>query len=129
MTPDTNEAKRRAWATLAAAAGAYGREPSGVNAQALADAAVEWATVKGHSPTQNPQNPVRVVGTGGRELRSGVVVPFGRSKGTPIEDAAVKDLAWVAKALLESIDNPDKQRWRAANVATLEAIEKELGAR
>lgn len=127
MRSDDNEAKRTAWAHLATAAGAYSRTPNGDSAQALADAAIEWATVKGHGGAE--AKPGRIVGTGGRELRCGVVMPFGRSKGVAIEEADAKDLAWVAKALGESIDNPEKQRWRAANVATLEAIEKELATR
>lgn len=123
MSDDT---KRRAWATLAAAAGQYTREPVALYAQALADAAVEWATVKGHIGEEKPG---RVVGTGGRELRSGVVVPFGKNKGQAIEEADARDLQWLARVIGESIDNPERQRWRADNIARLEAIERELATR
>lgn len=127
MRSDDNEVKRTALAHLAAAAGAYAREPAGVNAQALADAAVEWATVKGHGPTQTAKQrevSPRVSGPG-----SGVVVPFGKNKGQPIEECDAKDLQWLARVIGESIDSPEKQRWRADNIARLEAIEKELATR
>lgn len=57
------------------------------------------------------------------------VIPFGRSKGTPIGEATVKDLEWVCNALKEKLDDADKARYRAKNAELIEAIEKELGSR
>lgn len=70
-----------------------------------------------------------VTSAGGRTLRSGKTIPFGRSKGMAIEEAETKDLSWVAGALRESIDDPKKERWRADNVELLSAIEAELEGR
>lgn len=70
-----------------------------------------------------------VRGTGGKVLRSGHVAPFGRSKGQPIEELDTKDLRWLEGVLRESVDNPEKERWRAANQELLSAVEVELASR
>jgi hypothetical protein len=63
------------------------------------------------------------------KTRSGQVVPFGRSKGTPIEEADTKDLQWLLNAVSESVDDPSKERWREKNVALRDAIQAELETR
>ena len=60
---------------------------------------------------------------------SGVVMPFGRSKGVAIEVATTADLKWVAERMRASLDDPAKARWRDANARDLAAIEAELGGR
>jgi hypothetical protein len=60
---------------------------------------------------------------------SKLVVPFGRSKGTPLVAAETKDLNWVVAALREKLDDPTKARYRADNERLIAAIERELGTR
>ncbi len=62
-------------------------------------------------------------------LRVEMVIPFGRSKNTPISAAETKDLEWVAGALQKSIDDPAKERWADGNRQLLQAIESELSKR
>jgi hypothetical protein len=61
--------------------------------------------------------------------RSGQVVPFGRTKGLPLEEAETKDLQWLAGAMRESIADPSKEQWAAKNRVLLDAIEAELETR
>lgn len=114
-----------AWRALEAAAVAHHAGDLGPTAKALADAAdayarARWARNSGSNGVKASTGPGAL---------SGVVVPFGRSKGTPIEQADTKDLRWVASALAQSIDNPEKARWRDENERTLAAIQRELGTR
>lgn len=113
MSDATQDAKARAWSILAQAAIAFGGDKSPAAAQALSDAAKEWAAAS--KPAKSAS--------------SGAVIPFGRSKGTAVADAETKDLRWVAGALRSSIDNPEKARFRDANQALLDAIEAELETR
>lgn len=113
-----------AWRVLEEAALAHQRGNL-ETARPLADAAEAFARSRWASNTgSNGRKPSE-----GRAALSGVVVPFGRSKGTAIEEADTRDLRWVANALAESIDNPDKARWRDSNEKALAAIQKELGTR
>lgn len=57
------------------------------------------------------------------------VIPFGRTKGTPIGDAETKDLTFIAGRLKEGLDDPDKARYRAKNEELIAAIERELETR
>lgn len=56
----------------------------------------------------------------------GVLLPFGRSKGKRVADVETKDLRWYESVVAESVDNPKKERFRAQNVALLDAIRAEL---
>lgn len=60
---------------------------------------------------------------------SKLVVPFGRTKGTPIGEAETKDLQWVLGKLKENLDAPAAQRYRAKNEELIAGIERELGTR
>lgn len=115
MSEDTKQdARTAAWTALARAAVAFaGDGKSAVTAQALSDAAKEWAAAS--KPAKSAS--------------SGAVIPFGRSKGTAVADAETKDLRWVAGALRSSIDNPEKARFRDSNQALLDAIDAELETR
>lgn len=65
--------------------------------------------------------------TGG--AKSGVVVPFGKNKGMPIEDTETKDLEYIAGAQRTSLADPSKARWKQQNEAVLVACEAELAKR
>ncbi len=103
------------------AASIYGRAPDSVDAvKVLCMAAVAYAAERSKSvPAPAPQ----------ARRSDDVVIPFGRSKGTPIADAETNDLEWVAGALTKSIDDPAKARWADADRALLAAIEAELATR
>ena len=110
--------KMARWTALATAAKKYAAEASKENAQALSDAAKAWV----QEPGEQSAKPKSVA-------HDGVVIPFGRSKGTPIGQADTKDLMWVADALRKSIDDPAKERWVDSNRTLLGAIEFELETR
>lgn len=106
-----------AWRALQATARAYAAAPLPATAEAaaLSEAGKQWGRL-------NPEP--RDASTS-----SGLVIPFGRSKGTPIGDATTPDLEWVAGALRRSVDDPTKARWRAQNEELLAAVEHELERR
>lgn len=108
------------WFDLSSAAKAWAAEPKAAQGQALSDAAKAWAG-SGIAPG------VKAVPKAG--ARSGQVVPFGRDKGTPIEEAETKSLQWLAGAMRESIADPAKERFAPKNRALLDAIEAELETR
>lgn len=54
-----------------------------------------------------------------------VVFRFGKLKGSPVRGAAERDLEWYIGALKKSIDDPDKARFRDANIRHLGEIEAE----
>lgn len=112
--------KDKAWTALCVAATNFAGDAfDKAKVKALSNAAIQWAAACAGA----------VTGTNGQKLRSGAVMPFGRSKGVAIEEATTKDLKWTANALSESIIDPDKARWRDANELLLKAIQKELAAR
>jgi len=55
--------------------------------------------------------------------------PFGRMGGEPISAGSDSDLAFYARVLRGSIEDPDKARFRSQNQADLAAIEDELARR
>lgn len=57
------------------------------------------------------------------------VMKFGKSKGTPIDEADEDDLTWYAGALRKSVNDPEKSRFKAQNLSELEAVERELARR
>jgi len=117
----SDEATKVAWRALQVAATAFGKSTTGDTeaAKALSDAALAYAAARGGP---KPAHPVAYAD-------GGPVVPFGRSKGTPITKANERDLQWVLGALQKSIDDPEKARWRESNEALAEAIRSELEAR
>lgn len=117
--------KAAAWTALVNASDAHSNARTKNAAQQLSDAAKAWAAACG-AVTSAPKT---VKGTNGSALRSGQVVPFGRSKGTPIEEADTKDLQWLAGAMRESIADPAKEKWAPKNRELLDAIETELETR
>lgn len=61
--------------------------------------------------------------------KSGVLLPFGKSKGLDVVDAKTDDLQWISGALQTSIDNPEKERWRQGNIDLKAAVDAELRKR
>lgn len=120
--------RRQAWQALVdAAAKATELGFDQTSGRVLSDAAKQWASRNGYVQAVGSAAPVR--GTGGRQLRSGQVMPFGRSKGVPIEEVEASDLEWVLGRVRESVDDPEKQRWRVANAQLADALQKELATR
>lgn len=111
--------KAVAWAALQAAASTHASVGTKETGQVLSDAAKAWGLATGQRPPAAP----RVVGDGD------VLVPFGRQKGQPISACEVKDLEWLAQALLKSIGDPDKARWKDDNQRLVDAIEAEIERR
>ncbi len=60
---------------------------------------------------------------------SGFVVPFGKSKGTPLSEADKKDLLYLSRVLPESIADETKAKWAEKNRELLSAVEAELATR
>lgn len=121
--------REEAWKVLDASARLFnGDKHTGA---ALSQAAKDWAAANGFVQAVGGAAPVAapVTGTGGKTLRSGQVVPFGRDKGVPIEEADAKSLQWLAGVMRESIADPSKEKWAAKNRALLDAIEVELETR
>jgi hypothetical protein len=56
---------------------------------------------------------------------SEVVVPFGNSKGKLITDIDDGDLAWLTKAVTESVADPKKANWKGKNETLLTALQDE----
>lgn len=52
---------------------------------------------------------------------SGVTVPFGSSKGKPIEGESDKSILWLINYAREAVSNPDKARFADSNQALLDA--------
>lgn len=116
MTP--REAQAAAWLELQRASGLAENSPKEAWTL-LSEAAQKYAKARWAAQTQKSPVPAK----------TGHVIPFGNSKGTPLHEAETKDLRWVASALRESLDDPAKERWRGKNAELLEAIEAELEAR
>jgi hypothetical protein len=60
---------------------------------------------------------------------SGVVMKFGKGKGTPIEQASDRDLEWYGDAIAKSVDDPEKSRYREGNERELAAVRAEVARR
>jgi len=56
---------------------------------------------------------------------------YGTKKGSPLNssDITVRDLDWYAGSIRKSVDEPDKERFRAQNIAHLAEVDAELRAR
>lgn len=60
---------------------------------------------------------------------SGLTMPFGRNKGTPIEELDDKDLSYWAGKMEEELADPDKARYHARVRGQLETVRAELAYR
>lgn len=63
------------------------------------------------------------------EASSGLTMPFGNSKGTPLEKCVDKDLRYLVGRLEESILDESKSKWREKNQQLLDAAKAELESR
>lgn len=119
-----SQARKDAWQALVTASSAAAKaDYSQETSKALSEASKAWAAANGY---------VLAVGGASRSAigkPSGLVIPGGKNKGTPIEDADRNDLEWWAERLESSLDDPDKARWRAKNEELLNAMKKELASR
>lgn len=61
--------------------------------------------------------------------KTGVIYPFGRSKGLDLAEVALDSLEYLLKATDESINDPSKSKWRERNIQQREAVVKELAYR
>jgi hypothetical protein len=76
-----------------------------------------------------PPAPATTSQASGARKPSGFVMKFGKTKGTPIEDATDRDLQWSSETIAKSIDDPDKARFREQNERELAAIRAEIAYR
>lgn len=67
--------------------------------------------------------------SGAQRPISGLAIKFGKGKGTPLEQASDKDLAWYSDVIAKSVDDPEKSRFKAANEKELAAIRAEIAWR
>ncbi len=115
-----------AWSALCDAAKAFASDErndgyrTGLHSTARAYAAT-CAPLPSAQPRTGPSKQTREA--------HGMVVPFGRSKGTPIGQADTRDLEWVAQALRNSIEDAGKVRWREDNERLLGVVTSELATR
>lgn len=58
-----------------------------------------------------------------------MTIPWGKSKGTPLSQAGEKDLKWCLEFASNSVDNPEKAKFRDQNIALVAAIQAELARR
>lgn len=126
-----SNARKDAWQNLVNAAARAVRDDFSREAQdELSQSAKGWAAQNGYRPfVSGDAAPEPIKGTRGNTLRSGHVMPFGRSKSKPIEEAGTDDLVWMSGVLREGLDDPSKERFREKNQALLSAIEAEISTR
>lgn len=118
-----SDARTEAWNNLAAAALEFAKmgPPSEHAKAALSEAAKAWYVANGPAPRASA--PTSAKGA------SGHVMPFGRTKGQPIEKEPVKGLEYLKKYLEESVADPSKAKWAEKNQALLDAVIAELEKR
>lgn len=63
------------------------------------------------------------------KAKSAVVCPFGRDKGKSISDLDDRGVRWLLGVVSESVDDPDKARFRSQNAALLDALQVEAEER
>ena len=82
-------------------------------------------------PQKSRPEPSQAPSRGPAENPSGLVLPFGKSKGKALGDPSVPldDLQWVEGALEQSLADPDKAKYRRKNEALKEAICEEINRR
>lgn len=117
-----SDARTDAWNNLAAVAAAYPDHlPTDAEKTRLSDAAKAWAVANGYA--------LKASAPASTKGASGHVVPFGRTKGQPIESESVKGLEYLKKYLKESVADPSKAKWAEKNQALLDAVNAELESR
>jgi len=118
---DLDSAKKR----LGAAAEAFAADrTSGPNWASLCNAAIDFAEAvkpKKDDAWKQPGKPAAKA--------SGYLILGGRNKGAPIEEASDKDLEFWIGRFEQTLDDPDKARFRDKNIIQLAAYKAELARR
>lgn len=118
-----------AWKRLTSAATGYGLGANQYTQHELAEAALEYARERWARRT-GVQPAARRPDDGSKDSRPVVKLPpFGRQKSQPVGEVESKDLRWYLSVLQENVEDPTKERWRAANASLAQAIEAELASR
>jgi len=126
---------------LFAAAEAWAATKDVEAAFALVDAARAFAapsTVPAPAPTPQTKPKPKPETAAAEKQKPGVApvtaedtptIAFGAAKGTPLAQASAKTLAWYEAALVASVADPAKARWRARNETLLAQVRAELARR
>lgn len=108
-----------AWGVLTTAARNWARDDSRETRQELHDAALAWAR------EQRPRET-----TGERAATGdGWTFRFGRNSGKRPDQVSLDDLRWYERVFRESLDNPEKERFRDNNQKALDVVRVELRRR
>lgn len=78
-----------------------------------------------------PLESVEVVPAPETDLDQSGWIPFGKHKGSHVSnpDVSLSDLKWLDGAVAQSVEDPDKSRFKAKNQALLDAIRAEIERR
>jgi hypothetical protein len=132
----------KAWAGLVKAGRDLDAVPGKASANALGEAAVAYARALWQE--QGPQGVTRgsippppslgrtnssAPESRGTSNSAELKVPFGKQKGQRIGDVDSRNLRWLLGVVEESIDSPEKERFRAKNVELRDAVRAELEGR
>ena len=123
--------RRTAWASLCAAI-ALPDTAYEATRKTISDAALTYARASGMKWSDTkPDTAPRRETTGARSAVAGdgFTFRFGSCKGKGLSDVDVKDLRFYERCAVASLDNPEKERFRANNERDLEAIRGELRRR
>lgn len=105
------------WANLTAAARAWATSDNDETRAALSREAKAWAA-QSAEPRKEASAPA-----------DGWTFRFGRNSGKRPADVDVADLRWYERVFLESLENPEKARFRDNNQRSLDIVRAELRRR
>ena len=110
------------WANLTAAARAWATSDNDETRAALSREAKAWAA-------QSPEPRKEAMGERSAVAGDGWTFRFGRNSGKRPQDVDVADLRWYERVFLESLENPEKARFRDNNQRSLDVVRAELRRR
>jgi len=110
------------WANLTAAARAWATSDNDETRAALSREAKAWAA-------QSPEPRKEAMGERSAVAGDGWTFRFGRNSGKRPQDVDVADLRWYERVFLESLDHPEKARFRDNNQRSLDVVRAELRRR
>lgn len=120
-----SDARDAAWAALDEAAIAWVAKRGKMDAVALSVAAKAWA--KADASEASPRR--EASGARSAVAGDGWTFRFGRNSGKRPDEVDVADLRWYERVFLESLDNPEKARFRDNNQRALDVVRAELRRR
>lgn len=90
--------------------------------------ALKYAQASGYKP---PGPPATRESSGSRSAVSGdgFTFRFGRNNGKRPDEVSTDDLRWYERVFRESLDNPDKAKFRENNQRSLDVVRLELSRR